>query len=494
MGFLTAKRPSYKGRLIPIFLIAFLTFSLLICTNLTMKLSKLFVPTLKDIPKDAGVESHALLQKGGYIRQTASGIYSFLPLGKMVLNNICNIINDEMQNSGALELLMPTLQLAELWQESGRYEDYGLEMLRITDRHGRAMLYGPTNEEQITQIFRDNVKSYKSLPLNLYQIQWKFRDEIRPRFGLLRGREFLMKDSYSFDLTQEDAESTYRRMFLCYLKIFAKLGVETVPMKADTGPIGGELSHEFIVLTNAGESKVYVDEGVAELQKSALSHTYEDNLEELFNSYANFYAVTEEKFNSEDPLYQSRKSFITETRGIEVGQLFYFGTKYSAPLAADLLRKDGTLSSVFMGSYGIGVSRLIAAIVESSNNGEGIIWPLSVAPFHVSVNVLGNSPEVLAAATKIYESLATQELQELCYLPQVKPLVKVLLADGEGNAKTKLQVAESIGSPVHVNVWPKLLSAGEVEIKNRKTSEVLIVKVQDVEHEVLKQLQILAKL
>lgn len=428
-----------------------------------MKLSKLLVPILKENPKEAGLISHSLLQKAGYIRQTASGIYTFLPLGKMVLNRLISIINQEMQSSGAQELLMPTLQVSEVWKESGRYQDYGLEMLKVTDRHGRELIYGPTNEEQITQIFRDNVNSYKSLPLVLYQIQWKFRDEIRPRFGLMRGREFLMKDAYSFDLTAEAATQTYCKMFTLYLKIFGRMGIFALPMQADTGPIGGDLSHEFIILTSAGESNVYVDQTILDLEHAHKSLSYDD-AEGTFNRFTNIYAVTEEKFSPSDSSYLQVKDNVVQTRGIEVGQLFYFGTKYSSPMNASVLMPEGHTAPVFMGSYGIGVSRLLAAIVEAHHDEKGIIWPEPVAPFQVIINALGTSEEILQKSGALYQECKSLGLE-------------ILLNDVKASAGSKLNTADLIGIPWQVNIWPRGLKKGLVEIKCRRTGEVTSCKL-----------------
>src|SRR5215510_11571426 len=350
---------------------------------LPMRLSRYFLPLLRDDPKEAELVSHRLMLRAGLVRQSSAGIYSWLPLGFRVLKKIEQIVREEQDRAGALELLMPTIQPAELWQESGRYEVYGKEMLRISDRHEREMLYGPTNEELITAIFRDAVKSYKDLPRILYHIQWKFRDEIRPRFGVMRGREFLMKDSYSFDLTVEDSRKSYNKMFVSYLRTFARMGLKSVPMVAETGPIGGNLSHEFIILADTGESGVFCNSDVLDLPIAGEGIDYEADLMPYIRPWTNLYAATEDvhdqlRFERDVPADKR-----LHTRGIEVGQIFYFGTKYSEPMKAVVAGADGIERPVHGGSYGVGVSRLVGAIIEAFHDEAGIKWPEAVAPFKV---------------------------------------------------------------------------------------------------------------
>ncbi len=379
-----------------------------------MRLSRYFLPLLRDDPKEAEIVSHRLMLRAGLIRQSSAGIYSWLPLGFRVLQKIEQIVREEQDRAGALELLMPTIQPAEIWKESARYEVYGKEMLRIKDRHEREMLYGPTNEELITAIFRDAVKSYKELPRILYHIQWKFRDEIRPRFGVMRGREFLMKDSYSFDLTVEDARKSYNKMFVAYLRTFARMGLKSVPMVAETGPIGGNLSHEFIILAETGESEVYCHKDLVALDPPGADIDYDGDLSPIVEAFTGKYAATSEKhdagrFASEVP----EKDRVT-ARGIEVGHIFFFGTKYSESMGARVQGPDGDLVTVQMGSYGIGVSRLVGAIIEASHDASGIIWPQSVAPFDVGlINVKVGDAATDKACEDIYAGLERAGLSVL---------------------------------------------------------------------------------
>src|SRR5918996_4118734 len=354
--------------------------------KLPMRLSRYFLPLLRDDPKEAEIVSHRLMLRAGLIRQSSAGIYSWLPLGFQVLRKIEQIVREEQDRAGALELLMPTIQPAEIWKESGRYEVYGKEMLRISDRHEREMLYGPTNEELITQIFRDNVKSYKELPRILYHIQWKFRDEIRPRFGVMRGREFLMKDSYSFDLTLEDARKSYNKMFVAYLRTFARMGLKSVPMVAETGPIGGNLSHEFIILADTGESEVYCHKDYLDFPVPSEDVNFDDiaGLQSTVDKWTSLYAATSEKHDA-DAFGRIPADKQVSARGIEVGHIFYFGTKYSEPMKAVVAGPDGAERPVHMGSYGIGPSRLVAAIIEAFHDEAGIKWPEAVAPFKVMI-------------------------------------------------------------------------------------------------------------
>ena len=347
-----------------------------------MRLSHYFLPVLKENPKEAQIVSHRLMLRAGMIQQSSAGIYSWLPLGLKVLEKIEQIVREEQNAAGALEIKMPTIQPAELWQESGRYDDYGLEMLRITDRHERDMLYGPTNEEQVSDIARTHIRSYKSLPVNLYHIQWKFRDEVRPRFGVMRGREFLMKDAYSFDVSREDAKIAYNKMFVSYLKTFARMGLTAIPMEADTGPIGGDMSHEFIILADTGESGVFFDKEWLNTDMVA-DISYADDLQPVVDKFTSIYAKTDEKH---DPATcDVPSSDLLEKRGIEVGHIFYFGTKYSDPMGATVQGPDGKPQALHMGSYGIGVSRLVGGIIEASHDDKGIIWPEEVAPFNLAI-------------------------------------------------------------------------------------------------------------
>ena len=424
-----------------------------------MFLSKYFLPIVKDTPKDAQIISHRLMLRSGMIKQDAAGIYSWLPLGLKVLKKISSIITEEQNNAGAHEILMPTIQSADLWKESGRYDDYGLEMLRIKDRHERDILYGPTNEEMITDIFRSSIKSYRSLPLNLYQIQWKFRDEIRPRFGVMRGREFLMKDAYSFDLDKEKSFNSYNKMFISYLKIFKKIGLTAIPMQADTGPIGGDKSHEFIILADTGESKVFCDKKWQNLNIKLDKISYEENLQPIVDKFTSLYAATDEKH---DPSL-IKKSDLLETRGIEVGHIFHFGTKYSNAMGAKVLTPDGNLTPVYMGSYGIGVSRLVGAIIESSHDQNGIKWPKPVAPFDVVViNLSVGNDKCDAMASRVYNMLKTNGKD-------------VLYDDSKESAGSKLASMDLIGIPYQIIIGPRLAKDDKFEIKNRLSNEKNIV-------------------
>jgi prolyl-tRNA synthetase len=422
-----------------------------------MHLSRFFLPVLRETPKEAEIVSHQLMLRAGMIRQSSAGIYSWLPLGLRVLKKIEAIVREEQNRAGAVELLMPTIQSADLWRESGRYEAYGKEMLRIKDRHERDMLYGPTAEEVVTTIVRDGIRSYKDLPRNLYNIQWKFRDEIRPRFGVMRGREFLMKDAYSFDLTKDDARATYRRMFVAYLRTFARLGLRSVPMQADTGPIGGDLSHEFIILAETGESQVFCHKDLIEGEIPGPHTDFWGDLTPIFKEWTSLYAATEEKheparFESEVPA-EKRIS----ARGIEVGHIFYFGTKYSEPMGCRVQGPDGQQVTLEMGSYGIGVSRLAGAIIEASHDDAGIVWPVPAAPFEVAVvNLKAGDAATDKAALDIKTRLESAGLD-------------VLYDDTDERAGAKFATMDLIGIPYQVIVGPKGVKAGEVEIKDRKT-------------------------
>ncbi|HSD92939.1 MAG TPA: proline--tRNA ligase [Methyloceanibacter sp.] len=422
-----------------------------------MRLSQYFLPLLRDDPKEAEIVSHRLMLRAGMIRQASAGIYSWLPLGFSVLQKIEQIVREEQDRAGALELLMPTIQPAEIWKESGRYEVYGKEMLRISDRHEREMLYGPTNEELITAIFRDAVKSYKDLPRILYHIQWKFRDEIRPRFGVMRGREFLMKDSYSFDLTVDDARKSYNKMFVSYLRTFARMGLKSVPMVAETGPIGGNLSHEFIILADTGESEVCCHRDLVEIDPPGADIDYDSDLSPVVGAFTGKYAATVEKHDSERFAREVPEKDRLTARGIEVGHIFFFGTKYSEAMGCKVQGPGGELVTVQMGSYGIGVSRLPAAIIEASHDDAGIIWPQSVAPFDVGlINLKVGDKGTDAACEDLYVKLQAAGLS-------------VLFDDTDDRAGAKFAAMDLIGLPWQIIVGPKGLASGEVELKQRAT-------------------------
>ena len=424
-----------------------------------MRLSRFFLPVLRETPKEAEIVSHQLMLRAGMIRQSSAGIYCWLPLGLRVLRKIEQIVREEQNRSGAIEMLMPTLQQAELWRESGRYDAYGPEMLRFKDRHEREMLYGPTNEELITQLFRDGVRSYRDLPRNLYHIQWKFRDEMRPRFGVMRGREFLMKDAYSFDLTPEAGRCAYNKMFVAYLRTFARMGLTSIPMAAETGPIGGDLSHEFIILAETGESKVYCHADLVETRAPPADVDFEGDLAPLIAQFTGRYAATDDKH---DPARFEREvpgDKRVEARGIEVGHIFFFGTKYSEPMGCRVQVPDGSVLPLQMGSYGIGVSRLVGAIIEASHDRAGIIWPVPVAPFEVGlVNLKIGDPETDNGCAELYAKLE-------------RAGISVLYDDGEERAGAKFATMDLIGLPFQLIVGPKGLKRGEVELKERQSGE-----------------------
>ena len=423
-----------------------------------MRLSRYFLPVSKEAPADAAIVSHQLMLRTGMVRQNGAGIYTWLPLGFRVLKKIEQIVREEMNRAGAIELLMPTLQQADLWRESGRYEAYGKEMLRIQDRHEREMLYGPTNEELITDVFRTYVKSYKQMPLNLYHQQWKFRDEIRPRFGVMRGREFLMKDAYSFDLTEEGARAAYRKMFCAYLNVFDRLGLTAVPMRADTGPIGGDLSHEFIILADTGESAVFCDRELLTMPAPGLDLDFDSDLTGEVEKRTQYYAATEEMHDEAafNALPEDRK---VSARGIEVGHIFYFGTKYSKPMNAVVQGPDGQMVPVQMGSYGIGVSRLVGGIIEACHDDNGIVWPDSVSPFHVGlINMRAGDEACDKACGDLYEQLEAAGIE-------------TLYDDTDDRAGAKFARMDLIGLPWQLVIGPKGLEKGVVEVKNRKTGE-----------------------
>ncbi|MCP3466089.1 proline--tRNA ligase [Bradyrhizobium sp. CCGUVB23] len=420
-----------------------------------MRLSRFFLPILKENPKEAEIVSHRLMLRAGMIRQEAAGIYAWLPLGFRVLKKIEQIVREEQDRSGAIEVLMPTLQLADLWRESGRYDAYGPEMLRIADRHKRELLYGPTNEEMITEIFRAYVKSYKNLPLNLYHIQWKFRDEQRPRFGVMRGREFLMKDAYSFDLNEAAARVAYNKMFVAYLRTFARMGLKAIPMRAETGPIGGDLSHEFIVLAETGESGVFINRDVLDLPVPGEDVDYESDLTSIIKQWTSVYAATEDVHDAARFEQEVPEAKRLNTRGIEVGQIFYFGTKYSEPMKATVAGPDGVDVPIHGGSYGVGVSRLVGAIIEACHDEAGIKWPEAVAPFRaVVLNLKQGDAAVDAACEKLYAELQAKG-------------VDVLYDDTDQRAGAKFAAADLIGIPWQIMIGPKGLADGKVEIKRR---------------------------
>ena len=408
-----------------------------------MYLSKLFIPIIKDLPSEAKIKSHQLMLRTGMIKQSSAGIYSWLPLGFKVMKKIEQIVREEQNKVGAQEMLMPTIQSSEIWKESGRYEDYGEEMLRIKDRQGREMLYGPTNEELITDIFRSSVKSYKSLPQILYHIQWKFRDEVRPRFGIMRCREFYMKDAYSFDLSDEEAKKSYNKMFYSYIKTFNRLGLKAIPMAADTGPIGGNLSHEFIILAKTGESQVYADKKTFDIKLSNydISHS---SLQKMREDFSSIYAVTDEKYNEKEFDDKVKKENQIITKGIEVGHIFYFGDKYSKPLNCYIDSQDGKKTAVKMGSYGIGVSRLVGAIIEANYNDEVMKWPTEISPFDVVIipSINKNNKENLEKAEKIYKELKQQNID-------------VLLDDVDENMSNKFKKHDLIGVPYQIIIGSK---------------------------------------
>ena len=424
-----------------------------------MRLSAYFLPTLKETPSEAEIVSHRLMLRAGMVRQASAGIYSWLPLGFRVLKKIEQIVREEQDRAGAQEVLMPTIQSADLWRQSGRYDAYGPEMLRIEDRHGRDMLYGPTNEELITEIFRTSVRSYRDLPRMLYHIQWKFRDEVRPRFGVMRGREFLMKDNYSFDLDFEGAKKSYNKMFVSYLRTFARLGLQAIPMAADTGPIGGDLSHEFIILADTGESEVFCHSDFLDFDVLGSDLDYEDDLEPVIGHWTELYARTDDKhdpaiFESEVPAGKQ-----VQRRGIEVGHIFYFGTKYSEPLKALVATPDGEPVPVHMGSYGIGVSRLVGAVIEANHDENGIIWPESVAPFKVGlINLKVTAPDCNKACEEIYAKLREAG-------------VEVLYDDRDERAGAKFAEMDLIGLPWQLVIGPRGLDKGVIELKRRASGE-----------------------
>ena len=422
-----------------------------------MRMSRYFLPTLKEDPSEAQIVSHRLMLRAGMIRQSSAGIYSWLPLGLKVLRKVEAIVREEQDAAGCQELLMPTIQPAEIWQESGRYDDYGAEMLRIRDRHDRDMLFGPTNEEMITEIVRAHIRSYKDLPKNLYHIQWKFRDEVRPRFGIMRGREFLMKDAYSFDLTYEDARATYNRMFVAYLRTYARMGLKAIPMAADTGPIGGDLSHEFIILADTGESEVFCHKDLLEIDVLGESVDYDSDLQPVVDRWTNMYAATDEKH---DPAEAAKLGDnLIKARGIEVGHIFYFGTKYSKAMNASVVGPDGDQVFPEMGSYGIGVSRLVGGLIEAFHDENGIVWPEAVAPFGAGIINLKSGDEACdTVSADLYAKLQAAGCDPI-------------YDDRDVRAGAKFADMDLIGIPWQIVVGPRGVKNGVFEFKNRASGE-----------------------
>ena len=435
--------------------------------------SKSFIPTSKESPSGAKIPSHQLLIRAGMIKQEGAGIYSWLPLGFKVLKKIEEIVREEQQEAGAIEVLMPTLQSSELWVESGRYDGYGEEMLRITDRHNANLIYGPTNEEQITEIFRTYIKSYKNLPLNLFHIQWKFRDEIRPRFGLLRGREFLMKDAYSFDLDKESAKISYYKMFLSYMRTFKRLGLKAIPVVADSGPIGGELSHEFSIITNTGETEIYYDSRILEIEDSDFKYNNEASLKEAYKNFINYYSSTDDK-HSEDLFKKIPNDNQKKGKAIEIGHIFSFGHKYSEPMKAYVTNDIGDNVPVYMGSYGIGVSRLVSAIIEAYHDDRGILWPISIAPFQVGLINLGpNNGQCTKVAENIYKELQQNNFD-------------VIYDDRNESAGKKYADMDLIGIPSQIILGPRDLENNKCELKNRSNDHRKTINIGEIIEELNK--------
>lgn len=430
-----------------------------------MRRTQLFLPTLKETPSEAQIVSHRLMLRAGMVRQSATGIYTWLPMGLRVLQKIAQIVREEQDATGAQEVLMPTIQSAELWRKSGRYDDYGKEMLRITDRHDREMLFGPTAEEVITNIVATEISSYRDLPKNLYNIQWKFRDEVRPRFGVMRGREFLMKDNYSFDLDYDSARHSYNKMFVSYLRTYARMGLQAIPMAADTGPIGGDLSHEFIILAETGESEVFCDKALLDLEPPGPEVDFAADLQPSVDRWTSYYAATDEKH---DPAScPVAADDLVTARGIEVGHIFYFGTKYSEPLGAVVQGPEGNQISLEMGSYGIGVSRLVGAIIEASHDDDGIIWPETVAPWSVGlINLKVGDAECDSVCETLYGQARQTGLD-------------MLYDDRDERAGGKFADMDLIGLPWQIAVGPRGLKDGIVELKRRSDGERSTMSIDD---------------
>jgi prolyl-tRNA synthetase len=425
-----------------------------------MRLSRYFLPVLKETPSEAQIVSHRLMLRAGMIKQASAGIYSWLPLGFKMLRKLENIVHEEQIRAGHIPMLMPTLQSADLWRESGRYDGYGEEMLRMKDRHGRDLLFSPTAEEMFTDTFRSYVKSYKDLPLTLYQIQWKFRDEIRPRFGVMRGREFLMKDGYNFDISKEAALHAYNRHLVSYLRTYERMGLQAIPMRADSGPIGGDYTHEFLVLAETGESEVFYDSKVTDIRLGEREIDYDswDQCQAVMEEFTSLYARTDETHDAAafDQIPEERRR---SARGIEVGQIFYFGTQYSEPLGATVSDDTGQQVPVHMGSHGIGVSRLLGALIEANHDENGIIWPEGVTPFHCGiVNLKQGDPAADAACEDLYKALTAHGLEPL-------------YDDRNERAGGKFATMDLIGLPWRITVGPRGLKNGVVELTSRRTGE-----------------------
>ena len=436
-----------------------------------MRLTNYFLPLLKEAPKDADIISHQLMLRAGMIKQSSSGIYTWLPMGLAVLKKIEKIIRDEQTKAGALEMLMPTIQTADIWKKSGRYEDYGKEMLRIVDRHDREMLYGPTNEEHITDLVSTFIKSYKNIPKIFFHIQWKFRDEIRPRFGVMRCREFLMKDAYSFDLSEDSGKHSYNKMFVSYLRIFKKMELNAIPMKAESGPIGGNMSHEFIILAETGESKVFIDKKLLQLEAPDDDINYNDDLTEIVKTWTTPFAVTEDMYNKDKFYNNVLLEDRIEEKGIEVGHVFFFGDKYNKPMGASIQNKDGKVIPLQSGSYGIGVSRLVAAIIEAHHDDKGIVWPKSVSPFDISlINLKPSNEDVNKICDEIYESLEKKRYQ-------------IIYDDTDSSIGEKFSRMDLIGIPIQIIVGPNSIKEGKVEIKDRKTDARKLVNLSEILNE-----------
>ena len=442
-----------------------------------MHLSRYFLPVLRETPKEAEIVSHQYMLRAGMVKQASAGIYSWLPMGLRVLNKIADIVREEQNRAGAIEVLMPTIQSADLWRESGRYDDYGKEMLRIQDRQERDMLYGPTNEELITQIFRDSVKSYRDLPRNLYHIQWKFRDEIRPRFGVMRGREFLMKDAYSFDLSEEDGRKSYNRMFAAYLRTFARMGLKSIPMKAETGPIGGDLSHEFIILAETGESQVYGHQDLFDGDIPPADLDFYGDLTPVVDQWTSLYAATDEmhdaaRFEAEVPADKQ-----VSARGIEVGHIFFFGTKYSDPMGCRVQTPDGDMANIQMGSYGVGISRLAGAIIEACHDDKGIKWPVPVAPFEVGlINLKAGDEGTDTACGAVYEQFTNAGIE-------------ILYDDTNERAGGKFATMDLIGLPYQIVIGPKGLKDGQAEVTDRQTGAKELISLDTVADVIAKRVK-----
>ena len=433
-----------------------------------MKLTNYFLPVLKETPADAEIVSHKYMLRAGMISQSSSGIYSWLPIGLKVLKKIEKIVREEQDAAGANEILMPTIQPADIWKESGRYEDYGKEMLRINDRQDREMLYGPTNEEQVTDIFRRSIKSYKELPSLLYHIQWKFRDELRPRFGIMRGREFLMKDAYSFDLDMDTSRMSYNKFFVCYLKTFERLGLKAIPMAAETGPIGGDMSHEFVIISDTGESDIYFDKRILDLKNIDENLDYSNDLSPIVSSYQDFYAAADDKHSEENFNKNVPKEFKSNTKGIEVGHIFNFSSKYSEPMKANVLNSDGKSVPVHMGSYGIGISRLVGAIIESSHDEKGIIWPSAVAPFAVGlINLKVKDTDAKSMCEDLYQTL-------------INAGIETLYDNKDDSAGAKFSRMDLIGIPKQIIFGNNSIKDSTVEIKDRKSGQIEVVNINEI--------------